>query len=117
MVLAGAAPDPWLAPSFTMHNSNGIPDQDRNGFLGFNAGFRAAFPDAAFVFTHVVAEGELVAARYTATGTHSAEFFAVPATHRAITWEGMYLRRIVDGKAVDEWNAPDIAGIMAQLTE
>jgi predicted ester cyclase len=116
VVLAGGAPDALLAPTFTMHNPNGIPDADLAGFLGFNAGFRAAFPDAAFTFTHEVGEGGLVFLRYTATGTHRGEFFGVPATGRAIRWEGAVIRRIEAGRAVEEWNAPDIAGILGQLT-
>lgn len=116
VVLGGEAPDALVSPDFVMHNPNGIPDQDLEGFLGFNAGFRAAFPDAAFVFTHTPAEGGLVTLRYTATGTHSADFFGVPATGKEVAWEGMVIRRIEAGKAVEEWNAPDIAGLMAQLT-
>lgn len=116
VVLGGAEPDALLSPSFVMHNPNGLPDADLAGFLGFNAGFRAAFPDAAFTFTHEIGEGGLVFLRYTATGTHSAEFFGVPTTNRQIAWEGAVIRSIEDGKAVEEWNAPDIAGIMAQLT-
>ena len=116
VVLGGGAPDELMSPDFVMHNPNGIPDADLAGFLGFNAGFRAAFPDAAFTFTHEIGEGGLVLLRYTATGTHSAEFFGVPATGRAIAWEGAVIRSIEGGLAVEEWNAPDIAGIMAQLT-
>lgn len=116
VVLAGKAPDELMSPDFVMHNPNGIPDADLAGFLGFNAGFRAAFPDAAFTFTHEIGEGGLVLLRYTATGTHSAEFFGVPATGRAIVWEGAVIRSIDGARAVEEWNAPDIAGIMAQLT-
>ena len=116
VVLKNAAPDALVSPDFVMHNPNGIPDQDLQGFLGFNAGFRAAFPDADFVFTHTIGEGGLVTLRYTATGTHSADFFGVPATGKKIAWEGMVLRRVDAGKASEEWNAPDIAGIMGQLT-
>jgi predicted ester cyclase len=116
VVLGGKSPDALMASSFVMHNPNGLPDADLMGFLGFNAGFRAAFPDAAFTFTHEVAEGGLVLLRYTATGTHSAEFFGVPATGKKIAWEGAVIRRVEEGKAAEEWNAPDIAGIMAQLT-
>ena len=115
VVLGGAAPDALMSPDFVMHNPNGLPDADLAGFLGFNAGFRAAFPDAAFTFTHEIGEGGLVLLRYTATGTHSAEFFGVPATGKAIAWEGAVIRSIDGGVAVEEWNAPDIAGIMAQL--
>lgn len=116
VVLGGKAPDALMSPDFVMHNPNGLPDANLEGFLGFNAGFRAAFPDAAFTFTHEVGEGGLVLLRYTATGTHSAEFFGVPATGKKVAWEGAVIRRIDGGKAVEEWNAPDIAGIMAQLT-
>jgi predicted ester cyclase len=116
VVLGGKAPDALLSSSFVMHNPDGLPDADLQGFLGFNAGFRAAFPDAAFTFTHEIGEGGLVLLRYTATGTHSAAFLGVSATGKKIAWEGAVIRRIKGGKAAEEWNAPDLAGIMAQLT-
>jgi predicted ester cyclase len=116
VVLKGAAPDALLSPSFVMHNPNGIPDQDLKGFLGFNAGFRAAFPDAAFTFTHTFAEGGLVLIRYTATGTQKGDFLGVPATGKHVAWEGMVVRRVDQSKAAEEWNAPDLAGLIGQLT-
>ncbi|MFO0755874.1 MAG: ester cyclase [Byssovorax sp.] len=116
VVLKGGAPDALIDAGFVMHNPNGIPDQDLNGFMGFNAGLRAAFPDADFTFTHTFAEGGLVTLRYTATGTHSADFLGVPATGKKVAWEGMVIRRIDAGKLAEEWNAPDLAGLMGQLT-
>ena len=116
VVLGGAAPDALLSSGFVMHNPNGLEDANLAGFLGFNAGFRAAFPDAAFTFTHEVGEGGLVFLRYTATGTHKAEFFGVPATGKKVAWEGAVIRRVDGGKATEEWNAPDITGLLSQLT-
>lgn len=116
VVLGGASPDELLSPAFVMHNPNGLPDQNLEGFLGFNAGFRAAFPDAAFTFTHTIAEGGLVNVRYTATATHSADFLGIPATGKEVAWEGMFIRRIDGDKAMEEWNAPDMAGLIGQLT-
>ncbi|MFO0591398.1 MAG: ester cyclase family protein [Polyangiaceae bacterium] len=116
VVLKGAAPDMYLSSDFVAHFPAGQPDQDLQGFLGFNAGLRAAFPDAAFTFTHTIGEGGLVTIRYTATGTHSADFLGIPATGKKIAWEGVVIRRIAAGKAAEEWNAPDIAGILGQLT-
>jgi predicted ester cyclase len=116
VVLKGVAPETLMTADFVMHNPNGSPDLDLAGFVGFNVGLRAAFPDASFVFTHSFSEGGLVALRYTATGTHSADFFGVPATGKKVAWEGMVIRRIAAGKAAEEWNAPDIAGLLGQLT-
>lgn len=116
IVLGGQPADELLAPDFVMHNPNGLPDANLEGFLGFNAGFRAAFPDAKFSFTHTIAEGDLVLLRYTASGTHSAEFFGVPSTGKAVQWEGAVIRHVDAGVVDEEWNAPDIAGLLGQLT-
>jgi predicted ester cyclase len=48
-----------------------------------------AFPDLHAEVHDVIAEGELVAARVTYTGTHQGEFVGIPATGRKTTTSGV----------------------------
>jgi SnoaL-like polyketide cyclase len=53
-----------------------------------------AFPDLHAEVHDVIAEGELVAARVTYTGTHQGEFVGIPATGKQTTTNGVDLFRI-----------------------
>jgi predicted ester cyclase len=63
----------------------------------------------------MLADGDKVAAHWTATGTHSGELMGVPATGRPIDFRGVSVVRIEDGKIVDIWGASDWLGLMQQL--
>ncbi len=76
---------------------------------------RAVFPDMEVTIDRAVAEGELVAVHATWRGTQKAPFQGIPATHKAISFTGMVLWRIVDGKIAERWANLDLASAMRQL--
>ena len=81
---------------------------------------RTAFPDLRFEVHHMVAEGDMVAARSTMTGTHEGRFEIGPfgdiePTGRRVEWKHMHFFRWVDGKNTDLWHIMDTAGLMQQL--
>ena len=78
-------------------------------------GFRTAFPDLAFTVDHAVAEGDLVAVRWTARGTNTGEGNGLPATGRRVQVSGTALFRFEDGAIAEEWTAGDTLGLMRQL--
>ena len=64
----------------------------------------------------MVAEGDKVAARGTVSGTHTGgELFGVPASGKTLSWTGIDIARISDGKIVERWLCADILGLMQQL--
>jgi len=72
---------------------------------------REAFPDLVFSVTHQIAEGNTVATRWTATGTHRGEFLDVPPTGERFELSGVcYFRfkgnRIKEGEF--GWNWTDL---------
>ena len=85
------------------------------GFKPFHQAFRSAFPDIMVHLDQVIAEGDTVAARWTATGTHRGDGLGFAATGRPVQFSGMVFARIVDGKMVEGWNTMDQLGMMQQL--
>jgi steroid delta-isomerase-like uncharacterized protein len=77
--------------------------------------FRAAFPDLRFEVEIVVAEDELVAARWTASGTHRGRWGAIEPSGRRATFSGVNIFRFENGKVVELWNHRDDLGLMEQL--
>jgi hypothetical protein len=62
-----------------------------------------AFPDLHAEVHDVIADGDLVAARVTYTGTHQGEFVGIPATGRKTTTNGVHFFRMQDGRQVEHW--------------
>ena len=75
----------------------------------------AGMPDWHTEIEELIAEGDKVVARITMTGTHTGEFFGFPATGNRISFTGIYIARIADGKIVEHWGEEDSLGLMQQL--
>ena len=63
----------------------------------------------------VFVEGDLVATRWTITGTHAGTMMGIPATGKKMQWMGIDLFRIENGKIAEEWVGDDMLGLMQQL--
>jgi steroid delta-isomerase-like uncharacterized protein len=76
----------------------------------------AAFPDLRITTDDIIAEGDKVVARWTATGTHLGELMGIPASGRQISFAGMTVHRFADGKIAENWWTYDALGMMQQIT-
>jgi steroid delta-isomerase-like uncharacterized protein len=74
-----------------------------------------AFPDLHAEVHDVIAEGELVAARVTYTGTHQGEFLGIPATGKQTITNGVDLFRMQNGRQAEHWGGPDTLSFLVQL--
>jgi steroid delta-isomerase-like uncharacterized protein len=79
------------------------------------AAFRSAFPDLRFTVELLFGEGELVAARWTASGTHTGAWAGQEPTGRGMKFSGVNLFRFRGGKVAEIWNHRDDLGLMEQL--
>ena len=78
---------------------------------------RRAFPDLRFTADVVVSDGDLVAGRWTMTGTNTGVFdlFGLPPTGRPVTMTGQEIFRARDGKFAEVWHQEDAPGMLRQL--
>jgi steroid delta-isomerase-like uncharacterized protein len=102
----------YIHPDVVDHfdDSKGI-----DAFRGVITGFRSAFPDIQLTVQHEIAEDDLVVHHWTMTGTHEGPFQGIPPTGKALTWTGITIVRIEDGKIVERWANVDVLGILIQL--
>ena len=63
----------------------------------------------------LIAEGGLVAGVFTATGTHRGEVMGVAPTGQEISFRGINVFRIHDGRISDRWGRLDDLGFLQQL--
>jgi len=78
-------------------------------------GFRAAFPDSSLHIDDVIAGGDKAVVRWTFSGTHQGPLMGIPPTGKKVSWTGITIYRIVDGKVVEERGEEDFLGLFRQL--
>ncbi len=79
------------------------------------ANLLTAFPDVQLIQEDLIAEGEQVVERWTIRGTHQGHFQGIPPTGKRVTYTGIDIFRIVDGKLVLVGQSVDRLGMMQQL--
>lgn len=77
--------------------------------------FRTAFPDLKLLHNDMIAEDDRVMIKFTATGTHQAEFMHIPATGNSIAYEEVVILRLKDGKITEHWAVADAMALLQQL--
>jgi steroid delta-isomerase-like uncharacterized protein len=91
------------------------PLTGRDGFRTFVTTYLTAFPDGRITVDDQIAEGDLVASRWTGRGTNTGDLMDITATGRQVTIEGISYTRIVDGKTRETWVIWDNLALMQQL--
>ena len=77
---------------------------------------REGVPDLTVHVEDQIAEGDRVATRWTAQGTHEGELMGIDATGRTATVSGITIQRIGDdGRIVEGWTNWDMLGMLQQL--
>ncbi|MFT4038827.1 MAG: ester cyclase [Thermomicrobiales bacterium] len=105
--------DEILAPA-TDFDPAGFPeDSGPKQVLG---ALLAGFPDVHQTVEMVVAQDDLVAIRYSSTGTHTGEFQGIAPTGKTVTWTGMNFYLIECGRIADVWSEVDAMSRLAQIT-
>jgi steroid delta-isomerase-like uncharacterized protein len=109
-----SAVDEMMAANGVIH---GLQDAMRGpaAFKSFHAAYREAFPDVTIHIDDMVAEGDVVAVRWSGTATHNGNTLGIAATQKRIQFTGMGFARILDGKLVEGWNNFDQLGMFQQL--
>jgi steroid delta-isomerase-like uncharacterized protein len=77
--------------------------------------YLVAFPDLRFTIEDQIAEGDRVATRWTARGTHRGPLMGHAATGRSVSFGGTDIFRLADGKIVEGWAHYDRLVILQQL--
>jgi steroid delta-isomerase-like uncharacterized protein len=85
------------------------------GLRRFVSIYRTAYPDTHFTVEDQIAEGDKVATRWTAIGTHYGDLMGIAPTGKRVTVTGMTINRIMNGKIVETWNNFDALGQLQQL--
>ena len=112
-----ALADELIAEDISFRGSLGVEVRGREGFKDYMRTVCAAFPDFHNHIEELVVEGDKVAVRLTYTGTHRGELFGIRPTGRQVSYAGMAIFRIVEGRIVEGWVLGDVHGLVRQLSD
>jgi steroid delta-isomerase-like uncharacterized protein len=103
--------DQYLSEDVVFNEAKGFREQ----YPARMQATRRAFPDFHLIIRDQIAEGDKVVTRVTFHGTHQGQFNGIAATGRQVTWPGMAMDRIANGKVVEMWHVQSTAGLLQQI--
>jgi predicted ester cyclase len=107
-----ALPD---AKTYGLAHPDGTAVNAREAFKVFHKQFCSTFSDIRVDVKHTLSEGDYTMARCVVTGVHTGDGLGIPATKREVSFTGMCLVRLHDGKLAEAWNNFDLDSVYRQL--
>ncbi len=107
------AMDELLAVDFVGHGIGPGLTDDAEGMKQSSVAMHAALTDCSNKIEQMIAEGDMVAVRFTTRAVHSGELFGVPPTGKRVTMSGIEWYRLSNHKIVEFWgeyNMGDLFG-------
>ena len=77
--------------------------------------FTTVVPDYHVAVQDMVAEGDMVGVLGVMGGTQRGDLLGIPATNRQLSWNGIAMFRVANGKIVERWFNADSLSILQQL--
>ena len=87
----------------------------KDEYIGFMQDMKAAFSNLNFTYANIVEEGDMVSIRFIATAVNTGSFMGAPANKKNLEVNGIFMRKVKDGKVMQEWQTTDLLGVMRQI--
>jgi steroid delta-isomerase-like uncharacterized protein len=104
-----------ISPKYVAHPLYGDEVKGTDGFMQMVTTMRTLAPDLRFTIDSMVAEGDIVAARYTATGTFTGEMPNYKPTGKKFKVNDAIFHRFEGGKQLEAWTYSDQLSRLRQL--
>ncbi len=106
--------DGCMRDDYIQHNADVPPG--KAGFIKFFKETFRAIPDFKYTLKKMVAEGDLVMAYSTTTGTHTGgAWLGKPATGNKLNFDVVDIFRVREGKIAEHWDVADTFSLFKQL--
>ncbi len=114
-----AVADEIIAAEFVEHIPQPIPGTHSTtgpeAIRSFAAMFRAAIPDLHIAIDDVIAAGDKVVTRVTWAGTQKGQLFGADPTGKRLSFMGIDIVQVQNGKLVEHWGQVDVLGALSEL--
>lgn len=101
--------------NYVLHDNGRLKYEGFDGLENFFNIVLYVVPDFQVKIDDQIAEGDIVATRWTAKGTHKGRFIDVDPTGKVMEWTGITLSHFSNGKILKEWVYYDVYGLLYQM--
>jgi predicted ester cyclase len=105
--------DNLLDEKFTYTGDGFVFTKDE--YIGFMQDMKAAFSNLKMEFPHVLVDGDLASVRFISTAVNTGKFMGAPANKKNLVLNGNFIRKVKNGKVMQEWQTTDLLGVMTQI--
>ena len=105
--------DALLDKDFTYTGDGFVFTKDE--YIGFMQDMKAAFSGLAMEFPNILVDGDMASIRFISTAVNTGSFMGAPANKRNLVVNGIFMRKVKNGKVMQEWQTTDLLGVMKQI--
>jgi predicted ester cyclase len=105
--------DNLLDEKFTYTGDGFVFTKDE--YIGFMQDMKAAFSNLKMEFPHIVVDGDMASIRFISSAVNTGKFMGAPANNKNLEINGIFIRKVKDGKVMQEWQTTDLLGVMRQI--
>ncbi len=102
-----------LDDNFTYTGDGFVFNKDE--YIGFMQDMKAAFSGLKMEFPHILVDGDQASVRFVSTAVNTGSFMGAPANKKHLEVHGIFIRKVKDGKVMQEWQTTDLLGVMKQI--
>ncbi len=107
--------EPLIAPNCVRHDPSGPVPTGPAGFAAMAQKWRAPFSDFTLTVDVMLAEEDLVAARWTIAARHTGPFAGQPGFGKSVRFSGVNIFLLEGGQIAEIWNHRDDLSLYQQI--
>lgn len=105
--------DGLLDENFTYTGDGYVFTKDQ--YIGFMQDMRAAFSDFEMTLEKIIVDKDFASIRFSSKVVNTGKFMGAPANEKNLVVTGIFMRKIANGKVMQEWQTTDLLGTMSQI--
>ena len=105
--------DSLLDTNFTYTGDGYFFSKDQ--YIAFMQDMRGAFSNFEMILEKTIAETDFTSIRFTSKVVNTGSFMGSPANQKNLVVTGIFMRKIENGKVMQEWQTTDLLGTMSQI--
>jgi len=105
--------DSLLDKDFTYTGDGSVFTKDQ--YFAYMQDMRAAFSNFEMTLEKTITDGNFVSIRFNAKVINTGKFMGAPDNQKNLKVTGIFQRKVIDGKVMQEWQTTDLLGTMSQI--